>query len=62
MARNDESPRGRIEVGAAGAGVPSEKDVERRARELAVINGRSADQVNEEDRRKPPANGKNAAA
>ena len=41
---------GRIEENAAGFGLASEDELEKRAREIAVIRGRSAFHVTEEDR------------
>ncbi len=42
--------RGRIEEHAEGLGTPTEQLVEQRAREIAVTNGRTAEQVTEADR------------
>jgi len=41
---------GKIEENAAGLGVPSPEQVEQRAREIAVIQGRAASDVNDTDR------------
>jgi len=41
--------RGRIETHAEGLGTPTEEMVRKRAREIAVTNGRRPDQYNEDD-------------
>ncbi len=41
---------GKIEAHAAGMGVPSPEDVEQRARELAIIKGRSSSEADQADR------------
>jgi hypothetical protein len=41
---------GRMQENAAGLGVPSPEQVEERARELAVIQGRAASEVTDADR------------
>ena len=43
---------GRIEEHTTGTGPPTPESVERRAREIAVIESRSPDSVNDEDRRR----------
>jgi len=43
-------PQGKILIHGHGTGDLDERDVEKRAREIAVIRGRSADAVGEEDR------------
>ncbi len=50
MNENDLPHPGRIEENSAGLGVPSPEQVEERARELAIIDGRTADEVNDGDR------------
>lgn len=45
-----EDPEGRMILHGKGAGDFTERDVEQRAREIAVINGRSAREANDQDR------------
>ena len=48
MNTNDSTP-GRMLVHGQGSGAISEADIERRARELAAIDGRSGANINEDD-------------
>jgi hypothetical protein len=48
--KKNEIEEGRIITHSKGVGTLTREDVESRARELALINGRSADQISDSDR------------